>query len=876
MFPEWLHKLGARLRLITRRRQLDCDLDDEVAFHLAMRAERERASASSAREADYAARRKLGNVTSLKEVCREMWTFVSLESLLQDVRYALRTLGKSLGFTVVAILTLALGIGANTAIFSVVDGVLLRPLPYHDPQQLFAVRQNESLMNLSDIQRQVRFFSQCGGINVEDMDYTSGTEPVQIHGGYVDAGFLETLGVAPMFGRTISREDDAFGGPRVIVASYSFWQNFLGGAPDALGRTVALSGNDYTVIGVMPQGFQPPRERADLYVALRVAYPDAAKYRGVHFMRTYWRLRPGVTPSQAQAELSQIDRQIAEQFPDTEKTRNSVLISLQDYVVGDARTGLLVLFGAVAFVLLIACANFAGLLVARSVARRQELVIRASLGAGRLRLVRQALVESALLSLAGGGAGLLVAKWGTPLLLSLKPAELARFTGVRMDARVLLFVFAVSLMTGIVFGIAPAWTAASTDFSESLKEGGRTATSGVSGFFLRKLLVAGEFALAVVLLVGAGLLIRGFSRLRAVHPGFNPQNVLTMHLQLPASRYADIPPQTQFRRDVLARLTALPGVAAAMITDIPFGDNYLDHKFVIEGRPPMASGSEPEVQTLSVMGDYFRVMQIPVIAGRAFTGQDREGQPLVAVVNEALVRKFFPHENPLGARIDWALAKPPRKWMAIVGVVHDAKYFGLNQPVDPAVYAPYSQSDEAWRRWSTLAIRSTSSSVGLISEVKKQVWNVDGRIPVSDIQSMDELMAVSLAQQRFNMVLLDLFAALALLLAAIGIYGLMSYTVSQRAHEIGIRVAIGAQRRDVLALVVAEGGRLAFVGILVGIAFALALTRLMSSLLFEVSPTDPATFATVAFLLASVALLACYLPARRATRVDPIVALRYE
>ena len=872
----WRNQFWLRVKALLRRRELDRDLEDELAFHLAMREEKNRADGIDEREARYAARRQFGNEASWKERMREMWTFVSIESLLQDLRFALRVLRKSPAFTLVAVLTLALGIGANTAIFSVINGVLLSPLPYKDPQQLVAMKQNESLLNVLDIQRQSSVFSQGGAINVEDMDYTSGLEPVQIHGGYVDAGFLETLGVAPMLGRIISRDEDVKGGPHVVVVSYAFWQNFLGGDARALGKTVTLSGNDYTVIGVMPQGFAPPRERADVYASLWVAYLNAAMYRGVHFMRSYWRLKPGVTLVQAQSDISVIDRHLAEQFSGTERTRKTTFVSLHDFVVGDARTGLLVLFGAVGFVLLIACANFAGLLVARNVARRQELVIRASLGAGRIRLVRQALVESALLGLMGGTAGLLLAKWGTSLLLSLKPAALERFNGVQMDARVLLFVFGVSLFTGIVFGAAPAWSASSSDFAESLKESGRNATPGPSGLFLRKLLVASEFALALVLLVGAGLLIKGFSRLRAVHPGFNPQNIMTMHLQLPEARYAEIPPQTQFRREVLSRLNALPGVQAAMITDIPFGDSYLDHKFVIDGRPPMPEGSEPEVQTLSVMEDYFRVMQIPIQAGRGFTDMDREGQPLVAVVNESFVKKFFPHENPLGARIDWARSKPPHDWMTIVGVVGDVKYWGLNQPVDPAIYAPYSQSNEVWRRWSTLVIRSSVSSAGLAEEVKKQVWSVDGRIPVSDIHSMDDLMSVSVGQQRFNMLLLGVFAALALVLAAVGIYGLMSYAVSQRTHEIGVRVAVGAQQGDVLRLVVGEGARLALIGIVVGVAFALALTRFMSSLLFEVAPTDPATFAIVVLLLALAGLVACYIPARRATQVDPMVALRYE
>ncbi|MGC1416486.1 MAG: ABC transporter permease [Candidatus Acidiferrum sp.] len=876
MFSEWRKQIWLRFKALFLREKLDRDLEKELAFHLAMREEKNLSIGMKASEARHSACRQFGNETSLKERTREMWTFVSLESFWQDLRYSVRMLRKNPAFTSVAVLTLALGIGANTAIFSVIDGVLLAPLPYKDPQQLVTAKQNDSLLNILDIQRHMRAFSQIGAISLDQMDYISGAEPIQVDVAYVNSGFLEILGVPPFLGRLISAEEDVKGGPRVIVVSYQFWQDFLNSDPQALGKTITLSNNDYTVISVMPANFAPPREHPAVFVSLWAGYPEAAIYRGVHFMHTYWRLKPGVTLAQAQLDISVIDRYLAEHYPDHEKTRNTILVPLHQYLVGDTQTALLVLFGAVGFVLLIACANFAGLLVARNVARRQELVIRAALGAAKARLIRQALVESVLLALLGGLAGLLLANAATSLLLSLKPAALDRFTGIHIDARVLFFALGVSVLTGVIFGIAPAWSASRADFAESLKEGGRGAIAGPSGHFLRKLLVTVEIALALVLLVGAGLLIKGFSRLRAVNPGFNPQNIMTMHLQLPAARYAEIPRQTQFRRQVLDRLNSLPGVEAAMISDIPFGDEYLDHKLVIDGRPPLPVGTEPVVQTLSVMGDYFHVMQIPVHDGRGFSDMDREGQPLVAVVNQEFVKTFFPHENPLGARIDWALSTPPRKWMTIVGVVQDVKYGALSQPSEPTVYSPFSQSDESWRRWMTLAIRTSGRSSGIVGEAKKAVWSVDNQIPLSHIESMSDLIGVSLAQQRFNMLLLGLFSALALVLAAVGIYGLMAYAVSQRTHEIGVRVAVGAQQRDVLGLIVGDGVKLALLGIAIGVAAALVLTRLMASLLFEVTPTDPATFAAVSILLASVALVACYIPARRASRVDPMVALRYE
>jgi predicted permease len=871
----WLLELARRLSMLMHRRQFDADLEEEVRLHLELRQEEQFASGMTADEALAAARRQFGNATYMREESRIAWGWEWFENMAQDVRYGARMLRKSPGFTAVAILTLALGIGANTAIFSVINGVLLSPLPYKNPKQLVAMKENDSLPNVMDIQRQVPAFSQGGGINVEKMDYTGGTDPVQVRVGLIDAGFLETLGVQPMLGRIISPGEDVQGGPRLAMVSNHFWQDYLGSDPHAVGNTIHLGGNSYAVIGVMPASFAPPVGHADVFVSLWVCDPGAAAERDLHFMHTYWRLKEGVTLAQAQTEMGAIDRRLAEQYPAEEKERKTQLVPLHEWLVGDVRPALLVLFGAVGLVLLIACANFASLLMMRAVAERREVVIRAALGAGRGRLIRKTLTESALLSILGGAAGLLFAQWGTSMLLALRPEQLARLSGIHMDTRVLLFVLVVSVLTGIVFGMAPVWIVARADVAEALKSG-RSTTASTMGHGIRKILVISELAVALVLLVGAGLLIKGFSRLRSMNPGFNSANVITMYLQLAKTRYAEIPKQTQFRRELLTRLNFLPGVQAAMVTDIPLGGNYVDHGFVIYGHPPVAVGGEPEVQTLSVMGEYFRVMQIPLRAGRDFTPLDREGQPLVAIVNEELVREFFPHENPIGARIHWARETEPPQWMTVIGVVGDVKHSGLNQPTDPAVYTPFSQSDEIWKRFMTLAIRAPDASPGLVEEVKKQIWSLDGQIPVGDVHAMDELIAVSLAQQRFNMLLLGLFAALALILAAVGIYGAMAYAVNQRTHEIGIRTALGAQRRDVLRLVMRDGAKIAFLGIAFGIAGALALTRLMASLLFEVKPTDPATFAGVAILLALVALAACYIPARRAMRVDPMVALRYE
>jgi putative ABC transport system permease protein len=868
--------LQFRVRALLGRRVFEAELEEELRFHYERQVTKLVDAGVGVEEARRQARLLVGGVEQVKEECREARGVECVENLVRDVRYSWRVLRKAPGFTVVAVMTLALGIGANTAIFSVIDSVLLSPPPYAEPDRLVVTKQYDSLQNVIDIQRQTKTLAQGGGVNPTRMDFVGGAEPVQVRAGYVTAGFLETLGVAPMLGRIISPAEDVKGGPHNIVVTHHFWQEFLNGDPQALGRTLSLNGESYAVIGVMPRGFDLPEEHADVLVSLWVAYPDAATFRGVHSMRTYWRLKPDVTLAQAQADLSGIAEHLRAQFPETEGRRQKTLVPLHESLVGDVRPALLVLFGAVGLLLLIACANFAGLLTARAISRRQEFVIRASLGAGRSRLIRQTLTESTVLAVLGGGLGLGLAKWGTSLLLSLKPAELERFSGIQMDARLFAFVFGISLVTGAIFGLIPALGAARANTSESLKESGRSVTSGRFAQRLRNGLVAAEFAMALVLLVGAGLLLKGFARLQSVDPGFNAAHLTTMHMLLPRTRYDEIPRQTEFRRQVLGRLNGLPGVEAAMITDLPLGGDFLDHRVVIDGRPAVRIGDEPRVQTVSVMGNYFRVMQISIVAGRGLTEMDREGQPLVAVVSEELVRRFFPNENPLGQRLDWSRKDEPHQWMTIVGVARDVKHSGLNEPAEAAVYAPFAQSDEAWRRWMCIVMRTQGESAGLVDEVKKQIWAVDAQIPVSEVRSMEESMRVSLAKHRFNMLLLGAFAGLALALAAVGIYGTMAYRVGQRRHEIGICMALGAQRGDVLRLVLADGARLALMGIGVGVVGAVGVTRVMRSLLFEVSATDPGTFVVMAGLLAVVGMAACWLPAWRAMGMDPMVALRYE
>ena len=871
-----LHDLLFRLRTLMRRPAAENELNDELRFHIERQTDKYVKSGMSHAEALRRARLEFGGLDQVKNECREARGVSLVESLVQDLHYSARTLLHSPAFTACAVLTLALGIGANTAIFSVVNQVLLNPLPYPNPQELLAAPENDSLPNLEDIQRQTKSFASSGGINIEPMDFSGTGEPVRVHGAYVDVGLFTTLGAQPVLGRLISADEDVKGGPRNVVLSYPFWRDFLGSDPHVLGKAIRLSDNSYTVIGVMPRDFTLPKELADVFVSLWVGYPDAAAERDVHFMHTYWRLKPGVPLAQAQAEIAHVDRRLAEEFPHTEKERATLLIPLHEWLVGDVRPALLILFGAVGLVLLIACANFAMLLMVRAVARQRELVIRASLGARNRRLIRQRLTESTLLALVGGAAGLIAAKAGTTLLLALRPAELRRLDAIPMDARVFLFVFAISLLTGLLFGLLPAWSASRGDIAEALRENARSTTTGVSRSPLRSFLVTAELALALILLAGAGLLIKGFLRLRSVDPGFNPANVITMYLQLPGSRYPQIPMQTNFRRELLARINAFPGVEAAMITDLPLAGNYVGHRVVVDGQATRAEGTEPVVQTLSVMGEFFGVMQIPIRNGRDFSAMDREGQPRVAIVNEEFVRQLLPGQNAIGTRIDWTRSSDPHEWMTIIGVAGDVKHSGLNQPVDPAVYAPFSQNDEAWRKFMTLVIRSRVPEASLVEDVKKQVWSLDSQIPVSGIQSMDDLLAVSVAQQRFNMLVLGSFAALAVALAGVGIYGMVAYRVTQRTQEIGVYIALGAQHRDVLRLVMKDGVKLGLLGIVLGLAGAVALTRVMVSVLFEVKPTDPATLIGVALLLAVVAMLACYIPARRALSIHPMTALRRE
>jgi len=798
-----------------------------------------------------------------------------MESLLHDLRYSLRLLIRKPTFTALASITLALGIGANTAIFSVVNSVLLRPLPYPRPERLVTMRSNQSVPDLDDIKAQSQSFEYLGGVVMQPLDYTGEAEPIQVQAALCNADLFKALGAQAALGRVISDEEDRYGGEPVVVLSHGFWQSHFAGDAGVIGKPIQVSGNTYTVIGVMRADFVMPAEVPDLWGSVRVVNPVAARFRGVHFLRNYLRLKPGVTLAQARAEMENIDAWLAAQYPEENKNRRTVLLALQERVVANSRSTLLVLFGAVGLVLLIACANFANLLLARAAARRQELVIRAALGAGRWRLVRQMLTESTLLSLLGGAGGLVLAMWGVDLLVALKPPNLPRLASIGIDWWVLAFTLGVSILTGVLFGLLPALNATRLEAGEALKESGRTSTGNAARLRARSLLVVSEIALALVLLIGAGLLIKSLWRLQNVDPGFNPEGLVTMRVELPEARYREIPKQTQFRERVLESMNAIPGAQASMISELPMSGENLMHNFVIDGRTPLAPGTEPELETRTVAGDYFRTMGIPLIAGRDFGPQDRDGAPMVGVVNQSFVREYFPNEDPIGGRIAWARGNP-RKWMTIVGVAGDIKHYGFGLPELPAFYTSYMQLDQPWKRWMYVAVKSDQNAGALIAEVKSQIWKVDKAIPVTKLRPMSEVMASSLGAQRFNMTLMGIFAAVALVLAAVGIYGVVSYSVTQRTHEIGIRMALGAGSGDVLKIVLRQGLTLAGLGVGIGLGAALAVTRVMSTLLYGVSTTDPIVFAAISIVLAGVALGATFIPARRAAKVDPMIALRYE
>jgi putative ABC transport system permease protein len=802
-----------------------------------------------------------------------------MNSIWQDARFGFRMLWKRPGFTTVALVVLALGIGANTAIFSVVDAVLLRPLPYPGADRVVAftgvnppkgiTSSNMSAPDFDDWRAQAQSFEALAMYAATSANVTGGDEPERVASAVVMPDFFRVLGVGAARGRPLVADDAQPGGGLVVVISHGLWVRRFGADPGVVGRRIELGGRSFEVVGVMPAGFDFP-QRAELWTALRLNTNEVP--RDDREFSIVGRLKDGVTLEKAQAEMDTLTARLAQQYPVTNTGWGVRVERLRDNLVGRLRTTLFVLMAAVGLVLLIACSNVANLLLARAASRRREVAVRLALGAGRLRIVRQMLTESALLALVGGALGVGLSVWLTDLLVALAPAGTPRLDEVRADARVVLFAVGATLLTGLVFGLAPALQASRPDLGESLKEGGRGAVEARSR--VRSLLVVAEVALSLVLLIGAGLLVKSFARLQKVNPGFDPSNVLTMKLSLPGARYREPRDKAEFYSKLVARVAALPGVESAAATlSLPLGgSNYsVGRAFIREGRPLTPEESDNAAYSVATP-DYFRAMRIPLLRGRAFNERDDADSPMVVVINETMARKVFPGEDPVGKRIRiWRDEKFPRE---IVGVVGEAKPEGMDAEPAFQMYVPVRQ-DGAWNSL-TLVVRAQGEPSSLAGAVRGEVRALDKDLPVYNVKTMGQVVSEATAYRRVTAVLMAGFAVVALLLAAVGLYGVVSYAVAQRTREFGIRVALGAQTRDILRLVLRQGGALVLAGVLAGVAAALVATRVLASLLYEVSTTDATVFVLVPALLAAVALAACLVPARRATKVDPTEALRYE
>ena len=810
-------------------------------------------------------------------------------TLWQDLRYGFRMLLKNPGFTVVTILALALGIGANTAIFSVVNAVLLRPLPFPTAERLVFISEwSQQVQNMSvsypnfvDWRDQNRVFEQLAAFRGAGLILTGMGEPERLDGREVSSTFFSVLGTNPAMGRNFTASEDQPGGNRTAIISYALWQRRFGARPEIVGQSLMLNNESHTVIGVLPQNFewQAP---VDVFVPIGLQ-ADKMQERGNHpGIYVIGLLKPGVTVEAARSEMEAIAERLAEQYPKSNGGNSVRLALLQEFATREIRPALLVLLAAVGFVLLIACANVANLLLARSASRSKEVAIRTALGAGRLRLIRQLLTESMLMSLLGGVTGLLLAMWGISALLAVIPEDIPRLLvmNIGLDGRVLAFTLVISLLTGLLFGIAPALQVTRSNVNESLKEGGRSATGGASRQRVRNTLVISEVALSLLLLVGAGLLIKSFLNLSRSDVGFEPEGVLTMRVSLPEARYKENSQVVNFYQQLLQRVQTLPGVESAGLTrGLPMSGG-IESGITVEGHEVADIKDTVVAVNLSATPDYFRVMRIPLIKGRYFTEQDKTGAPEVVLIDEMLAARFFPTEDPIGKRLKLGGLDSPFPWMQVVGVVKHVKHYGPDEEGRVEIYRPYFQLPQVpevqYGRSMVLAVRTTTDAASMTTALRNAVLEIDKDQPVSNVQMMTKVVADAVAPQKFATWLLGLFATTALLLAAIGIYGVMAYSVAQRTHEIGVRMALGAQRADVLKMVVGQGMKLALIGVGAGIGGAFLVTRLMSRLLFGVTATDPVTFITVSVLLTSVALLACLIPARRATRVDPMVALRYE
>jgi predicted permease len=900
--PKWKEEIRRRLARLELEPTREAEIVEELAQHLDDRY-LELLSGGATREQAYrAALAELSDTKLLERELRRLERPVKdhpvvlgagrknmIADLGQDLHFGLRMLRKNPGFTLIAMLTLALGIGANTAIFSVVNGVLLRSLPYGDPDRLVQFWETNPLKgwteatvapaNLFDWQKQNQSFediaaymgSDTKGAGLSNIFLTGDSEPERLRGLYVTGDLFSVLGVSAARGRTFTPEETWAGNHRVAVLSYGLWQRRFGGDPSIVGQSIPLNGSDRTVIGVMPEGFYFPAKEVELWVPMGWEQAQISQLRRPHFLRAVGRLRPGVSIEQARSDMTTIAGVLEGQYPDTNTQMGVGLGPLQEWIVGDSRPALLVFLAAVGLVLLIACANVSSLLLVRAESRRKEIAIRVALGAGRWRIIRQLLSETLLLSLLGGAFGVLLAVWARKLLLAVGPRHIPRLNEINLDGAALTFTLGITLLAALLAGVLPAWQVSRHELTDALK-GGQKGAGGSQRARLRGLLVVSEIALSFMLVIGAGLLIKSFVRLVQVDPGVDPNDVLTLRLDLPGRRYPEDRQQVAFYEEVERRIAGLPGVeSVGATTCLPLEGYKWTGDATVEGRP--AEDFLRELRHKEITPGYFRTMKIPLLAGREYDEGDTATGPTVAVINEAFARWAFPNEDAVGRRVKFSKPNIESPWYTIIGVVRGEKQDGLDKEIRPEVYEALSQNAQ---KQMAMVVRTNGDPMKLVGAVRDEIRAVDPNLPPYDIKPMTEVLSASFSKQRFTTTLLGVFAAVALGLSAIGMYGVIAYSVTQRTYEIGLRRALGAESRDVLKLIVGQLMRLALAGIGAGLAASIALTRLIASLLFDVSATDPVTFTVVAGLLIGVALLAGWIPTRRALKIDPMVALRYE
>ena len=887
---KWFRILRDRLRALRQRDSVINDMDREMRTHLELQIDANIKAGMSPDEAREEARRSFGNINRAVDAAYDVKGGGLFETLAQDIRYGVRVLLKHKAFTAVAVITLALGIGANSAIFSVVNELLLQPLPYRDADRIVMLWEvtpegrhmnTTSRANFRAWRAQSTSYEHMAAFSDQRLTLTGDGEPEELSGQLAVPEIFKVLGVEPMLGRTLLPEDGEPGSPPVAVLSYGLWQRRFGGQPSAIGQTITLSGLKFTVVGVMPRNFQfHIKQRsgtgrpAEVWIALPMPAGGTANERG-RFLSTVARLKDGVTPEQAAAELRTIEARLSDEAPAYNKNYSAEVLPLREQFFGNVRRPLWLLLGAVGFVLLIACANVANLLLSLATSREKEIALRSALGARRSRIVRQLLTESLLLALFGSALGLGFAWLGIKALLLISPRDLLNLQGVGVNFSVLMWTLGVSVLTGIIFGLAPALQISRLNLNDSLKEGGKADSGQAAGNRrMRNVLVVSEIALAVVLLASAGLLVKSFIRLQQVDRGFNPDNVLSLVVRLPNAGYPEDEQLVQFFGQAMERVRHLPGVrSAGMVNFLPlYGGLGSSTGFKIEGRPEPPPGQGPSCDVRVVDGAYFPTLGIPILRGRNFSPLEERQAKRVILINEALARKHFPNEDPIGQRLDVAMFENPVV-TEVIGVVGNVRYDSLIDEAPPAVYFPHPELPYPFM---TLVLRTEGDPTAVAPAVQREIRALDPNQPVSDVRTMDQVMSEAVSRSRFNTLLLGLFAALATLLAAVGIFGVMNYSVALRTREIGLRLAIGAQPRQVLLLVLKQGLLLTVVGLILGLAAAFALTRLLTGLLFGVQAADASTFATISVLLLLVSLFACYLPARRAMRIDPMSALRYE